>query len=267
MSEVPHWAETFQEVARLKAKSEVQPTQVPVPSPAEMPDFSVPSPPISIDISHQQAEIKRLTQVAQQWSTEGLHQYNKAPPHYNQIGLAQINGRGRSIQPLSTQNMLPVLHSSRIPRGFDELEQQRYGYHDRRFQHNHRQEPDKRRNSHVSSNAKNDSTSIMINALENFTVQISVSLLVKAALGAIQEFNGNDKVATIPWLDQVELVAERTGNDPIEVGISEFKGLALGDINMIRKEGGLTWHKCRQILIENILIYHTHQTQWYPTLS
>ena len=40
-------------------------------------------------------------------------------------------------------------------------------------------------------------------------------------------------MATIPWLDQVELLAERTGNDPVDVGISKLKGLALDDINTI----------------------------------
>ena len=45
-------------------------------------------------------------------------------------------------------------------------------------------------------------------------------------------------------------MVERTGNDLVEVGINKLKGLALGDINTIRKEG-LTWHKFRQILIEN----------------
>ena len=30
-----------------------------------------------------------------------------------------------------------------------------------------------------------------------------------------------------------------------------LKGLALGDINTIRKEKGLTWHKFREIFIEN----------------
>ena len=91
----------------------------------------------------------------------------------------------------------------------------------------------------------------MINALENFTAKISVQPLAQALLESIQEFNGNDKAAAIPQLDQVELVAERTGNDPVEVDISKLKGLALGDINTIRKEKGLTWHKFRQILIEN----------------
>ena len=91
----------------------------------------------------------------------------------------------------------------------------------------------------------------MINALENFTFKVAVQLLAQAALGSIQEFDGNDKVATITWLDLVQLVAERTGNDPVEVGISKLKGLALCDINTIRKEDGLTWHKLRHILIQN----------------
>ena len=55
----------------------------------------------------------------------------------------------------------------------------------------------------------------------------------------------------IPWLDQVELVAERIGNYLAEVGISKLKGLGLGDINTIRQEQGLMWHKFKQILIEN----------------
>ena len=61
--------------------------------------------------------------------------------------------------------------------------------------------------------------------------------------------------ATIPWLDQVKLVAERTSINPVKVGISKLKGLALGDINTIRKEEGLTWHKFRQIFIENYSQY------------
>ena len=100
-------------------------------------------------------------------------------------------------------------------------------------------------------NASSDSTSLMINVLENFMAKDAVQLLPHAALRSIQEFDGSDKVATIPWLDQVELVAERMGNNPVEVGISKLKGLALGDINKIRKEQGLTWHKFGQILIEN----------------
>ena len=91
----------------------------------------------------------------------------------------------------------------------------------------------------------------MINVLEYFTAKVAVQLLSQAALRSIQEFDGNDKVATVPWLDEAELVAERTGNVPVKVGISNLKELALSDINTIRNEEGLMWHKFRQILIEN----------------
>ena len=195
ISEVPHWCETFQVLVRLKAQPEVLPIQVPVPSPAELPDFSVPPPPVNTDISHQQAEINRLMLVAQQWSTEVMCQYNQAPTHYNQDRFSTNTDRGRSISPYSTQNMLPAPHSIRTSRQFDELEQQRYDYYNGWF------EPDGRRYSQASSNANNDSTSIMINASENFTHKISVQPLAQAALRSIQEFDGNDKVATIAWLD------------------------------------------------------------------
>ena len=64
----------------------------------------------------------------------------------------------------------------------------------------------------------------MINGLENFTAKMSVQPLVQVALRSSQEFDGNDKAATIHWLDQVKLVAEKTGNDPVKVGISKLKG-------------------------------------------
>ena len=44
----------------------------------------------------------------------------------------------------------------------------------------------------------------------------------------------------IHWLDHIEMVVEKTGIDPLKVGISKLKGLALGDMNTIHKEGILT---------------------------
>ena len=41
ISEVPHWAETFQMLARLNAQPEIQPTQIPAASPEEMPNFLI----------------------------------------------------------------------------------------------------------------------------------------------------------------------------------------------------------------------------------
>ena len=49
---------------------------------------------------------------------------------------------------------------------------------------------------------------------------------------------------------QVELVAERRGIDPLEVGVSKLKGLTLANISTVHKEEGLSWHKFRQHLIE-----------------
>ena len=97
ISDVPHWAETFHVLARLNTQPEVQLTQVPVPGPAEMPNFSVP--PLSADmgINHQQAEINRLTYVAQQWLKEAPQQYNQALTQYNHDRMNANTGRGRSF--------------------------------------------------------------------------------------------------------------------------------------------------------------------------
>ena len=87
--------------------------------------------------------------------------------------------------------------------------------------------------------------------LENFTLKVSVQLMAQLAQGSIPDFDGKDKTVTIPWLDQVEQAAERTGNNPVEVGVSKLKDLTLGYISMVRKEEGLMWHRFCQILIEN----------------
>ena len=92
-------------------------------------NFSVPPPHVNADLSHQQAEIHRLRQVAKQRSAEGPFQCNQAPTNYNQDRFSTNAGRGRSIQPCSTPNMSQIPHN-RTFRHFDELEQQRFGYHE-----------------------------------------------------------------------------------------------------------------------------------------
>ena len=92
----------------------------------------------------------------------------------------------------------------------------------------------------------------MLGALErlgNFIAKVSIQ--PQLALGCIPDFDGKDKAVTIPWLDQVEHVTKRTGNNLVEVGMSKLKGLTLGDISPVRKEEGLMWHKFHQIVIEN----------------
>ena len=78
--------------------------------------------------------------------------------------------------------------------------------------------------------------------------------LATAALSAIKEFDGTNKSSTIPWLDQVELVAERNNTNPIEIGISKLVGIPLRNMITIKHEkGNLTWYRFQQVLIENYL--------------
>ena len=62
-----------------------------------LPNLSVPPPSVNEDLSHQQAEINRLTQVAQQWQAEGPCQCNQAPTLYSQDRFSTNTGRVRSI--------------------------------------------------------------------------------------------------------------------------------------------------------------------------
>ena len=206
VSEVPHWAKTFQVLVKINIQQEAQPTQAPVPN------FSVPPPNVNVELSHQQGEISRLTQVMQQWSAKGPHQYNQSLVTYNQKRFNTSTGRGRSIKSHSTPNLL-LVPNNRTSRHFNEPDQKRHGYHDRRFQHNHHQKPDQRRylyaSQALSDHTNNDTASIVLNSLEKFSVKISVQPLGHAVLGSIQEFDGKDKSATISWLDQVKLVAEK----------------------------------------------------------
>ena len=108
--------------------------------------------------------------------------------------------------------------------------------------------PEQRRfhNSTYSNTNVNDPN--FLHVLDSYS---SKQVLTQMALNSIQEYNVTNKDATILWLDHMEMVGEKTGIDPLEVGIGKFKGLALGDINAIHKEGHLTWYTFRQRLIEH----------------
>ena len=45
----------------------------------------------------------------------------------------------------------------------------------------------------------------VIKALENYSTK---QALTQSMLNALQEYIGSDREATVPWLDQVELIAE-----------------------------------------------------------
>ena len=97
---------------------------------------------------------------------------------------------------------------------------------------------------------------MVINALEknshNFNL-INRQLLVTAALSAIKEFDGTDKSSTIPWLEQVELVAEKCSTNPIDIGIIKLVGIQLRNMITIKcEEGNLTWNRFQQVPTKKI---------------
>ena len=179
--------------------------------------------------------------MVEQWSTEEPHKVNEGTTNYNTID------RSRSTCHHSTPDMALVSLDYRQHRHYDSHGHNRYNNYNRRSEHHNRPEADHRRSLLALSNTHNDSATVVINALESFSAK---QTLAQSRLNAIQEFDGSDRELMLSWLEQVELVAERTGFDPLEVGISQLKGLVLGDISTIHKEEGLLWHKFGQCLIE-----------------
>ena len=220
-------------------QSEAQHSQVPqvatMEQHAEPPHHKLPT------LREKQAEIDRLTYMAQQWSTEEPQRVSEGPTHYSNLG------RSRSACHHSTPNMSQVPQCHHHHRQCDGQGQHRYNHYDWRSQHKCGQEQDERRYSNMYQNIDNNSTTVVLNALESFSAK---QALAPSTLNTIQEFDSSNKERIIPWLDQVELVAKRTGIDPLEVGISKLKGLALDNINTTHKEEGLSCYKFRQCLIE-----------------
>ena len=82
----------------------------------------------------------------------------------------------------------------------------------------------------------------IVNALDSYS---SRQVLMQMAMNSIQEFNGTNQEATIPWLDHVKGVTKKTGLDPLEMG------MPLCDINVASKEGTLWYLQFYQLLIEH----------------
>ena len=73
------------------------------------------------------------------------------------------------------------------------------------------------------------------------------------AMNLIQEFDGTNWEATIPWLGHIEAIAKKTGFGPIKIGISKLKGMVLYDVHAASREGTLSYFWFHQLLIENYL--------------
>ena len=75
---------------------------------------------------------------------------------------------------------------------------------------------------------------------------------------------------TIQWMDYIEMVAEKTGVDLLEVKISKLNGWVLRQHeHAIHKEGNLNWYSFRQRLIEHYsnVPYKYNAMFAYPNLS
>ena len=72
--------------------------------------------------------------------------------------------------------------------------------------------------------------------------------LTTVALSSINWFDGTDKFNTMSELEQVEVVAERNNQAPLEVGIAKLKAAPLCNVHKICH---LTWPLLQKLLIEN----------------
>ena len=87
---------------------------------------------------------------------------------------------------------------------------------DRRPEFYDRQVTDQRMVSQSWQN--NDNNTNFLTALEGYSTR---QALAQTSLNSIQEYDGSNREVTIPWSDHIELVAEKTAIDHLEVGISK----------------------------------------------
>ena len=155
-------------------------------------------------LREQQEEINRLTYVEEQWLAVEPCRVNEGAAYYNTIA------RSRSSHHHSTPNMSLVPLVYRKPRHYDSQGHNTFSNYNRRSQQYNKPEADHRRYSQVLPNTHNDSATVAINALESFSAK---QALAQSTLNVIQESDGSGRESTFSWLDQVQLVAERTGRN------------------------------------------------------
>ena len=158
ISEIKHWAETFQVVANMCSQPEQQLLQIPQIS------VTVPSPQAPAPLlREQQEETNRLNYVAEQWLAEEPHRVQDNTTYYHTMG------RNRSSCHCHTPNMSLVCPDTRKHRNYDSQGHNRYSNYDRRSQHYNRPEADHRTYSHTLPNTHNDSATVVINAVVFFS--------------------------------------------------------------------------------------------------
>ena len=88
----------------------------------------------------------------------------------------------------------------------------------------------------------------IIHVLEGYS---SWQVLMQMTMNLIKEFNGTNQEVTILWLDHIKAVAKKMAFNPLEIGMSKLKGMALCDVNAAWKEGTILYFWLCQLLIEH----------------
>ena len=70
----------------------------------------------------------------------------------------------------------------------------------------------------ITVNASNNPNFLTI--LDSYSTR---QTLAQTSLNSLQEYDGSNKDMTIEYLDHIEMVAEKTGIDPLEVGITKLR--------------------------------------------
>ena len=161
-----------------------------------------------------QEEIHRLEEVANQWNRRSQH--NHAP-------------RGR-----------PAVHS--MPQFSLIIGRPQHGY--ARYNQNDRSYPNNRYNYRPAvrcNESESRATLAVAKALNKLTenfAKMQNQPLATVALSAIDWFDCTEKSNTMPWLEPVEVVAERNNQAPLEVGMAKLKGTPLHNVHKIHD---FTW--------------------------
>ena len=87
-----------------------------------------------------------------------------------------------------------------------------------------------------------------LNKLTNDSAKMQNQQLATIAVSAIDWFDGTDKSNTMSWLQQMEVVAERNNQAPLEVDMAKLKGTPLCHVHKIHD---LTWPQLQILLVEN----------------
>ena len=86
--------------------------------------------------------------------------------------------------------------------------------------------------------------------VDNFQC-LSKNPLQQVVLDAISSFDNSNKAETTPWLEQIELLAERGKESAVEIAMAKLKGNLLQLISTLKKgTGNITLESFKNTLLK-----------------